>query len=405
MATPLIDAPERLTPEKRERIHRILEQRLDEPEYRLLTPAHLKALANLRASGAPIVSVYLRLTPERRERRAWAIVYKDLAKACLARIEDRRMRQAVADELARVEQAAAERLPELGRGAAFFVCEPLGLWRQITLPVALDDRVVADSRPCIRPLVSTRDEHDRFVIALLSQERSRFFISQIGVVDEVLDVKGERLRGLVTDWIPPQERERIERHMVQAEVKALAQIAALVCAQFAARYLLLAGSPRLRAALVQELPKPVQFRFGGDFDVELQARASEVAAAAAPLQHRIEAREETMTVDRLRDAVPHGGVLGLDDTIDALNQRRAMKLVVDEEYRAAGGQCPRCRMLASHAQPNCPACGAVLVGVDDFVDLALERALDQGAAIEIVRSAQARAWLRELAPIGALTRF
>jgi hypothetical protein len=45
---------------------------------------------------------------------------------------------------------------------------------------ALPDGARWTQRPYIRPLARTRDEHDRFVLAILSQEQSRFFISQIG---------------------------------------------------------------------------------------------------------------------------------------------------------------------------------------------------------------------------------
>jgi hypothetical protein len=48
--------------------------------------------------------------------------------------------------------------------------------------------------PFIRPFVRTRDEHDRFVIALLSEEISRYFVSQIGQVQEVLEIRGSNMR-------------------------------------------------------------------------------------------------------------------------------------------------------------------------------------------------------------------
>jgi hypothetical protein len=46
----------------------------------------------------------------------------------------------------------------------------------------------------VRPLVRTKDEHDHFVLAVLSQELSRFFVSQIGQIEEVFCVKGQPLR-------------------------------------------------------------------------------------------------------------------------------------------------------------------------------------------------------------------
>jgi len=79
--------------------------------------------------------------------------------------------------------------------------------------VPLPDDVYVSSSPYLRPLVRTRDEHDRFALALLSQERSRFFVSQIGQVDEVFRVKGQRLRKMLTDRVP---RDRNDVLVIEA---------------------------------------------------------------------------------------------------------------------------------------------------------------------------------------------
>ena len=69
------------------------------------------------------------------------------------------------------------------------------------MSVPLPDGAHLGSRPYVRPLARTRDEHDRFVLALLSQEHSRFFISQIGQVEEVFQVNGARLPRVLADRV------------------------------------------------------------------------------------------------------------------------------------------------------------------------------------------------------------
>ena len=100
------------------------------------------------------------------------------------------MRQSLREEFAQDRAGDGTRVAGLGPGVAFFACRPLGLWLQIAVTLPLPDGVHQGMRPYVRPLVRTRDEHDRFVIALLSQQLSRYFISQIGQVQEVFDVKG-----------------------------------------------------------------------------------------------------------------------------------------------------------------------------------------------------------------------
>ena len=196
----------------------------------MLTPQHLRQLAEFESPSAPVISFYLQLTPDRRVGGAWHIVFKNLVAATLGPITDKRKRQKLADELQRIEAALQAELPTLGRGVAFFACPTGELWRQIALSLPLPDCAHVGSRPYIRPLARTRDEHDRFILALLSLDRSRFFVSQIGQVEEVFEVRGERA-------VPKPEATR-------NEARVLARVAELVLAQFEGRHLLLSAAPR-----------------------------------------------------------------------------------------------------------------------------------------------------------------
>jgi len=186
-----VSVHDRYTPEVRDRILGKLDTSIKEmATYRLLTPTHLRTLVEIEARDAPVLSLYLQLSPDRRATGAWRTVFSSLSAAALRPIAERHKRQAVTDELDRIGQALEAELPVFGRGVAFFTCRKLGLWRQIAISVPLPDGAYVSSSPYLRPLARTRDEHDRFVLALLSRERSRFFVSQIGEVDEV--ISGQR---------------------------------------------------------------------------------------------------------------------------------------------------------------------------------------------------------------------
>jgi len=180
-----IDVHHRYTPELRDQIDGKLQTAMalaDGPSYRLLTPQHLRQLASIASPQAPVLSFYLQLGPARRVGRVWHTAFTSLRASALHRIAERREREALKEEFDRIESALTEELPVLGRGVVFFACRPLGLWHKIAVSVALPDFVHFGPRPYIRPLARTRDEHDRFVLAILSRAESRYFISQIGQV-------------------------------------------------------------------------------------------------------------------------------------------------------------------------------------------------------------------------------
>jgi hypothetical protein len=170
---------DRYGPEVRDKILDKLRAPGEDRAYHLLMPAELRALARTESPGAPVLSLYLQLTPERRHGGGWHSFFTSLVTETLKSIADKRERRALGDELERIEEALNEQLPELGRGVVFFVCRPLGLWSQIAVSLPLPDHLHLSRRPYVRPLVRTRDTHDRFVLALLSQPIRRAAIEPL----------------------------------------------------------------------------------------------------------------------------------------------------------------------------------------------------------------------------------
>jgi hypothetical protein len=398
---------DRYSPELRDRILGKLQASMGRTTYRILTPAQLRALAEIESPEEPVLSLYLRLTPERRVGRVWHTVYSSLVHAELARIADRRRHAIIAEEFVRIEAALEAERPELGRGVAFFVCRKLGLWRQIALSLPLPDAIHITERPYIRPLVRTRDEHDSFAIALLSQEHSRFFISQIGVIEEVLRIEGQRLRGFLTDRVARDRRDVLETEATRLEAHVLAHATELVATQFEARHLLFAASPELLASVTDHLSQEMQQRIGPAFAVDVHVRPSEVLAAAEPAQRAVDDREETLTIQRLIDIGPRGAAWGVQPVLNAVHEKRVMTLAVDDVFAQSGARCRNCGALwAEMPAGNCPICASAdLAPVDDVIELAIEETLDEKGALELVQSETVRRQMATRGPIAALLRW
>lgn len=96
-------------------------------EYHVLTPPLLRELADAGSEIAPVLSLYIQLTPERRAGGAWRKLLSSLSEAVLRPVQDKNVRHALEQEIAQVSQAMEKELPVLGRGAAFFSCRTAGL--------------------------------------------------------------------------------------------------------------------------------------------------------------------------------------------------------------------------------------------------------------------------------------
>jgi peptide subunit release factor 1 (eRF1) len=391
---------------EREALKQQVDQLVEQAPFNLLTRQHLLDLAAVESDGAPIVSLYLNLSPQKRLKRAWAVALKSMARDALELQPTSISADAAGAEIEKIERMLDEQIPDLERGVAVFSCQTIDLWWLVPVPLQIRNRMEIGRRPFIRPLVRILDEHDQYVVVLLDKRRARLFVGQHGSIFEVLDLWEDT---------PPHQKQggwsqmRFQRQHdahVMWHASAVGHATALLIERFAAKHLLVSGTQEALVEYKDQLPAPARDRLDGTFSVQIDTPAKEIREAIRPLREEVEAREEESTIGAIQEAVSSGrGVWGLEETLRALVEQRVMKLVVDDQYHAAGGECLHCGMMSTRDAGDCRSCGNRLAVVDDIVDVALERALDQEAELELVRSPGALELLAGAAPIGALLRF
>jgi peptide subunit release factor 1 (eRF1) len=244
------------------------------------------------------------------------------------------------------------------------------------------------------------------MVVLLDAERARLFVSQLGFIDEVADLIGEAPAETHKGMYAEMRFQRQRDSHVLWHAGAVAHATALAMEQFGAKWLLVSGSSEVLADYRNSLPMPISQRLAATFSLPILASLSDVAVAVRPLQADVEAREELSTVERL-EAEPAGGKAswGLSETLRAVSDGRVHTLVLVDDYHAPGGDCGDCGLVSADTAGNCSNCGKEIVAVDDVVDLALERAFQLSAGLELVRSEEARQRMLARAPIAALLRY
>ena len=390
-----------LAPDDRDALLAELRRRTTTPGFHFLSSDHLQRLNDARSTEAPIVSLYMELTPEARLGGAWRTTLKDLCDRALADAGDHK--DAVRSECERIAEALDAGLPRTGRGVAFFASEPLGLFEQLGTAITLPSEVHVGDNPYVRPLARVRDENDRFVIALLSMHKSRFFFSQIGLVEEVYEIEGEEFA--VTDLVSKDQKQDRKAELRKAQAQRSAHALELITKTLEARHVVYSAPADMEADFLSALDQATRQKVAGSFACDTLASTAEVADAAEAVQREVEAREEMETLDRIQELLSSRAVVGLDDTLDMLNQQRVMTLVVDDGVTIPGGIDAASGMLTTQTDGTYEATGGEVRPVPDLVEWMLDKAMEQGAALELVRSEAARAALTEHGPAAALLRF
>lgn len=392
-----------LTPELRDSLIRELNRRTTSPGFHYLDSNHIAALAAIESAAAPVVSVFMDLTPEMRTSDGWHIAFKDLAREALENLNGPHDPALVRHEFARIEQALSGGLPRTGRGIGFYACEELGLFRQFGLAIRVPSLVYIDRRPYVRPLVRLRDEHDRFGIALLSQKDMRFFFSQIGLVEEVFGLKGDEIA--TWDFASRDQRQDKQEAYRRGQARRAAHALQILAAELDVRHIIYAAPADMEGPFLDALDQATRAKIAAAFACDTHASPAEVANKAEPVQREVEQREELQTIARVNDLLTTRAVAGLQETIDMLNQQRVLTLVLDDELQISGGIDRETDLLTTITEGRHPVTNNPVTFQEDLFEPMVERALAQSASIELVRSPAARQTLARLGPCAALLRF
>jgi peptide subunit release factor 1 (eRF1) len=379
-----------------------------------LRPDRLRELAVLRPEGARVLSVFLNLDPStfaEPPARASEIrsVVDELRR--LARAESERLEHgakvALRHDVDRIEEFLADFSPKGAHGLVIYACGPADLFEVIRLPRPLPSRAVIDDSPFIEPLAGLIGR-DMWFVVLVNRQTGRMFVGGRERLDE-LDVIVDEVHGQHRQGGLSQARyQRSVDEDVQDHLRHVAEAAFVHFKRAPFDHVLLGGPTETLADFEPKLHAYLQQRVAGRIDVDVEnTSADDVLAAAAGRIAEFELGREREALDRLREGVSKGAraVGGLEDVLEALNERRVERLLLPEGFQAPGCTCPQCGWVGPLDGGSCPADGTEVECRDSVVESAVELALVQNAEVLMVRDDDHVRELQSFGDIGALLRF
>ena len=365
---------------------------------------HLRELAALPESDAPVVSCYLDLDSgpaswqPRLERRA------------------RLLRQATPEAQRPFLDAALDRIRDFlphgvrreSRGLAAFSRagrDPYFTVLQFAAPTPTS--VSLDAVPSIYHLIELKDDFDRYLVLVSTATSARIFEVHLGAVSRELLLRQPELRRRVgREWTRlhyQNHRQDRDRGFVREKVAALER---LVRGKGYAR-LVLAGDPQRLAAIRRELPREIRGRVVDI--VTLPDGADERAVVRATLASFIREEEQEgrslaeLVVGELRRdglAVP-----GAANSLQVLRRGQADALVVAKEWPSSPAwSCEACTWSAAGDVPPevCADCGSNELRAHDAREELVRLAEGTGCRVEVVGDSPA---LMDLGGAACLLRF
>jgi len=364
--------------------------------------------------GAPIISLYLDLDPERfATAPARATQIRSLLDDARREIDgDEKLsheeRVALRSDVERLDSYLRSREPPFqgARALAIFCSGAEELFEVVQLQHPAEGQVLIERTPFVEPMLrGARDR--RWCVALVNRRDARVFRGAGGRLVEVADIEddthGQHDQG---GWSQARYERSVEKD-VDDHLREVAHRLDRMSRREQFEALALGGpaevASRLESLLHDELRVRLVPERVSDVDVA-SATLDDVQAAVARLLEEDDRRREREALDRLAAGVGAGGrgVGGPVDVLGALAERRVEILLLEEGFDRSGGRCPTCGLLTLEREGSCPADGTALEEVEHLREATVEAALAQDAEVLVVRR------YPDLGPfqgIGAVLRF
>jgi hypothetical protein len=370
-----------------------------------ITQARLRALAAVHPDQGRVLSVFLNLDPTQfatAAARSSAItsVMTDAAhkvEESDGLTHDERME--LRDDVERVRDVllGSDIAANGTRAVAVYACAAEDLLEVVRLRRPVDNRVVLDRTACVEPLI-VQGTDERGMVLLSNRRAARLFFGPGDALEEtdrfVDDVHQQHDQG---GWSQLNYQRSVEKE-VRDHLQNTADLAFDLYKKRGADRVLIGAPEELLGDFKGKLHPYLRERIAGKINVDIEnASLEDVCTAAGAAIEAHTRRCEREALDRLAEGVGRGGrgAAGIDEVLDALNQARVDTLLIAENFRASG----RVDFQAGLLLPEGAEAGEP---VEDIVEPAIEKAIEQSATAMVVR------YHEDLAPlggIGALLRF
>jgi rubrerythrin len=365
---------------------------------------HIRTLATVEESDSPMISCYLDLS--------------NGATCCIDEINNRRQiltRSLSAGRAAEIGGLTANiqeyvicATPPRTRGLAVFArAGQRPFWLTLQFEVPLPNWITMGPTPNIYHLVELKDNYDRYVILLTTEASSRIMTINLGsITDELWQSRPELRRRAGHGWSRDQFQDH-RRERTRCFINDQIRIVDSLISAGGYGHLVLAGNPRMIAAVRKAMPKRLLEKVVDSIPAGAGDRVSDVVALTlqAFLEHE-EQDSQAITERLITQIHTHGlAVAGTRVSMEAIRAGQADFVVVVKSYDPGSGwECRTCgRFDPDTPRPDqCPVCGDRRTREFDTREELVRLAQQQDVGVEVVEHNDV---LMSLGGVGCLLRY
>lgn len=388
-------------------------------------------LLEFKSDRYPVTSLYLKLGPEERKNFQYKITLKNLIKEQKDKLNEKNY----TNEAIQSVETDLEKLTDYFenpdnltacRGIAVFSSAGERLWEVFKLPYVYRDRLIVNSSPLVRQLITINNEFGITVIVAIDRKKARFFNISLDGAKEVSDyfypeaTRGTRFKtqeggfkqkvspttggGEVPHGLGEYGFQRMIENELHQHFKYVAEKLFDYYKENKFDRLIIGGFDQVLDDFSNHLHTYLKEKSLGTISIDVNmAKPDELVEKALDFLETKERENEKKLIREFEEKSPLGlAVNNLPSTLKSLMMGQVRILLVLEEFRHSGYRCPDSGILVLEERDDiCPE-GKTPLPVADVVDDAIEEALAQSAEVTIIHDDEAK---KKIDGIAAILRF
>ena len=275
------------------------------------------------------------------------------------------------------------------------------------LPGEVENRMVFDSSPYIKPLAELHHDWEESIVVVLDHTHARLFVVSHYEILQKDTVAEEIVRKHRNGGMSQLRFQRLHDGYVSRYFKEVAEHLAAELEKCRChgrlRGIVLAGPKDAKVEFEKYLPVELQKMVVGHVVEPADAPDCTVVRAADEVVRSGEAAKEKALMDKLRGGILGSGlaVYGFDEVRRATFEGRTDILLIQKGLAIRGWRCEHCRNFGTGGPQICPVCGKPSLQVDAVEEL-VELAMDRGTRAEFLAG---DGGISQLGGLGALLRY
>lgn len=297
-------------------------------------------------------------------------------------------------------------------GLALFSSAASEYFRAFPVAVSFRNRLRVGPKPYVKPLAHLLDHYAYYGVILVDRVGARFFEYHLGELQESEGAMGEDVRHLKKGGGSSavgmrggqgQGGSRHEEEVAQRNMRDSADAASRFFSKKPIRRLFIGGTAENVAQFRELLTKQLQSCIAGTFAMDMTAAEHEVRKQTLAMlrDYNVERERrlvESMIADNARGA---NAIVGLDDTLQAISDKRVDTLIISDGLRIPGYVQDENGFVVANLARS-PLSDQELQEVPDVIDSAVAYTIAQGGHVEVISD---NPDLEAAGRIGAVLRY